>query len=59
MACGTLVPQPGIEPMTSALEVLTTGAPGKPLQHSFISTYHLSTEKPEIRIYQDVHVYIF
>lgn len=29
------------------------------LQHSFISTYHLSTEKPEIRNYQDVHVYIF
>ena len=30
-ACGILVPQPGIEPASSALEggVLTTGAPGK------------------------------
>ena len=31
MACGILVPQPGIEPMSPALEgrVLTTGPPGK------------------------------
>ena len=30
-ACGILVPQPGIEPMSPALEggVLTTGPPGK------------------------------
>ena len=33
-ACGTLAPQPGIEPTTPAVEgeVLTTGLPGKSLR---------------------------
>ena len=36
-ACGILVPRPGIEPTSSALEggVLTTGPPGKSLFLSF------------------------
>ena len=29
VACGILVPQPGIELAPSAVEVLTTGLPGK------------------------------
>ena len=28
VACGILVPWPGIEPMTPALQVLTSGLPG-------------------------------
>ena len=37
-ACGILVPQPGIEPMSSALErgFLTTGPPGEPLPLPFL-----------------------
>ena len=37
-ACGILVPQPGIEPTTSALagEVLTTGLPGKSLEMIYV-----------------------
>ena len=37
MACGTLVPQPGMEPVSSALEggFLTTGPPGKSLYNTF------------------------
>ena len=37
MACGILGPQPGIEPVPSALEgeVLTTAPPGKSHWHSF------------------------
>ena len=34
MACGILVPQPGIEPMSPLhwqLKILTAGPPGKPL----------------------------
>ena len=35
-ACEILVPQPGIEPLSPALEgrFLTTGPPGKSLEHS-------------------------
>ena len=38
MACGILVPRPGIEPASSALEggFLTTGPPGKSLQYRLL-----------------------
>ena len=36
-ACGILAPQPGIE---LALEVLTTGPPGKSLEYRFLNIGH-------------------
>ena len=43
VACGTLVPQPGIEPTSPALEggFLTTGPPGKSLIYLFIFILYL------------------
>ena len=42
-ACGILVPRPGIEPMSPALEggFLTTAPPGKPFIQILKSTFHL------------------
>ena len=42
VACGTLVPRPGIEPMSSALEgrLLTNGPPGKSLGAVFWKVCH-------------------
>ena len=39
MPCRILVPQPGLEPMSPALQggFLTTGPPGKSLRQTFIS----------------------
>ena len=39
VACGVLVPRPGIEPVPSALAggLLTNGPPGKSLQHIFLN----------------------
>ena len=43
MACGILVPQPGIEPASPALEgvFLTTGPPGKSPSRSFYVAFYL------------------
>ena len=44
VACGILVPRPGIEPMSSALAggFLTTGPLGKPSELGIIMTQYLS-----------------
>ena len=46
MACGILVPQPGMEPMSPALEgrFLTTGPPGKSLEYFFFKSDFIETE---------------
>ena len=67
-ACGILVPQPGIEPGSPALEggFLTTGPPGKsPNHHISLSeaqllllVSYISFHKYFIHI-EDIHVYVY
>ena len=47
LSCGVLVPQPGIELMSPALQgrLLTTGPPGKSHKDSFIKNEQTTTEK--------------